>query len=105
MTAASASLGYPVGKYSLTAQRRGYIEQSYEEHDQYSTAIAVGPGLNSEDLIFKLNAEGVISGTVTDEAGEPVRGAQVRLFQDEDTNGIRTTRQRRNGDHRRSRHV
>ena len=86
--------GLSPGKYSLTAQRHGYIEQSYEEHDQYSTAIAVGPGLNSEDLIFKLNAEGIISGTVTDEAGEPVRGAQVRLFQDEDTNGVRTTRQR-----------
>jgi hypothetical protein len=86
--------GVSPGKYSLTAQRHGYIEQSYEEHDQYSTAIAVGPGLNSEDLIFKLNAEGIISGTVTDEAGEPVRGAQVRLFQDEDTNGVRTTRQR-----------
>ena len=84
----------PQSKYSLTAARHGYIEQSYEEHDQYSTAIAVGPGLNSEDLVFKLPAEGVISGTVTDEAGEPVRNAQVRLFQDEDTNGIRATRQR-----------
>jgi hypothetical protein len=86
--------GLAQGKYSLTAVRRGYIEQSYEEHDQYSTAIAVGPGLSSEGLIFKLNAEGIISGTVTDEAGEPVRSAQVRLFQDEDANGIRATRQR-----------
>jgi hypothetical protein len=82
------------GKYSLTAVRRGYIEQSYEEHDQYSTAIAVGPGLDSDGLRFKLVAEGIISGTVIDEAGEPVRSAQVRLFQDEDTNGIRATRQR-----------
>jgi hypothetical protein len=86
--------GLPQGKYSLTAGRHGYIEQSYEEHDQYSTAIAVGPGLTSEGLIFKLSAEGIISGTVTDEAGESVRNAQVRLFQDEDTNGIRATRQR-----------
>jgi len=86
--------GLSPGKYSLTAARHGYMEQSYEEHDQYSTAIAVGPGLHSEDLLFKLSAEGIISGTVTDEAGEPVRNAQVRLFQDEDTNGIRATRQR-----------
>jgi len=83
--------GVPLGKYSLTAQRRGYLEQSYEEHEQYSTAIAVGPGLVSEDLLFKIVAEGVIAGTITDEAGEPVRGAQVRLFEDQDTNGIRTT--------------
>jgi len=86
--------GLMPGKYSLSAESRGYLEQSYEEHDQYSTAIAVGPGLSSEGLIFKLTAEGIISGTVTDEAGEPVRNAQVRLFQDEDTNGIRATRQR-----------
>lgn len=83
--------GVPLGKYSLTAQRRGYLEQSFEEHEQFSTAIAVGPGLISEDLIFRIVPEGVIAGTITDEAGEPVRGAQVRLFQDQDTNGIRTT--------------
>ncbi len=29
-----------------------------------------------------------------DEAGEPVRAAQVRLFEDEDTSGIRTTQHR-----------
>jgi hypothetical protein len=86
--------GLPKGKYSLSAASHGYLEQSYEEHDQYSTAIAVGRGLASEGLVFKLAAEGIISGTVTDEAGEPVRSAQIRLFQDEDTDGIRATRQR-----------
>jgi hypothetical protein len=86
--------GLPLGKYSLTAQRRGYLEQSYEEHEQFSTAIAVGPGLVSEGLIFRIVPEGVIAGTITDEAGEPVRGAQVRLFEDQDANGIRTTQMR-----------
>jgi hypothetical protein len=83
--------GLPLGKYSLTAQRRGYLEQSYEEHEQFSTAIAVGPGLVSEGLLFKIVPEGVIAGTITDEAGEPIRGAQVRLFEDQDANGVRTT--------------
>jgi hypothetical protein len=86
--------GLALGKYSLTAQRRGYIPQSYEEHEQFSTAIAVGPGLASENLTFRIVAEGVIDGTVIDEAGEPVRAAQVRLFEDRDTNGIRTTQMR-----------
>ena len=86
--------GLARGKYSLTAERHGYLTQSYEEHDQFSTAIAVGPGMISEDLIFNLTAEAVLAGTVTDEAGEPVRGAQVRLFEDQDQDGIRTTRQR-----------
>ena len=86
--------GLPAGKYRLVAQRRGYMALAYEQHGEYSTAIAVGPGLASEDLVFKLTAEGVIAGTVTDEAGEPVRAAQVRLFEDEDTSGIRTTQHR-----------
>jgi hypothetical protein len=86
--------GLPLGKYSLTAVRRGYLEQAYEEHDAFSTAIAVGPGLVSENLLFKLTAEAVITGTITDEAGEPIRGAQVRLFEDQDLFGIRSTRQR-----------
>ena len=86
--------GLTRGKYSLTAERRGYMSQSYEEHDQFSTAIAVAPGLDSENLIFNLTAEAIIAGTVTDEAGEPVRGAQVRLFEDQDADGIRTTQQR-----------
>ena len=88
--------GVPLGKYSLTAARRGYLAQSYEEHDQYSTAVAVGPGLDSENLIFELVAEAVIAGTITDEAGDPVRGAQVRLYEDQDTNGTRATQIRQN---------
>ena len=80
-----------LGKYSLTAARRGYLVQSYEEHDQFSTAIAVGPGLLSERLTFRLMPEAVVSGTITDEAGEPVRDAQVRLFEDQDADGTRTT--------------
>ena len=68
------------GKYSLTAQRRGYLGQAFEQHDEYSTAIAVGPKLKSEDLVFRLQSEASISGTITDEANEPVRGASVMLF-------------------------
>jgi hypothetical protein len=86
--------GLAPGKYSLTAQRRGYLAQAYEQHGEYSTAIAVGPGRDSEGIVFRLPAEGIISGTVLDEAGEPVRGAQVRLFQDENAQGIRATQQR-----------
>jgi hypothetical protein len=86
--------GLPRAKYSLTADRHGYLTQSYEEHDQFSTAIAVGPDLISEGLTFRLTPEAVLTGTITDEAGEPVRGAQIRLFEDQDQDGVRSTRQR-----------
>lgn len=68
------------GKYSLTAQARGYLTQSFNQHDTFSTAIVVGPDLDSSNLVFRLPREGAIRGVVTDEAGEPVHEAQVALY-------------------------
>ncbi len=68
------------GKYALSAQRRGYISQAFNQHDQYSTAIAVGPDLDSTSLVFKLRPESSILGKIIDDYGEPVASAQVRLF-------------------------
>jgi hypothetical protein len=86
--------GLRIGKYALTAAKRGYLTQSYQEHEGFSTAIAVGPELNSEELIFDLMPQAIFYGTVSDEAGEPVRNAQVHLYQDQNVDGIRSTRQR-----------
>lgn len=68
------------GKYTLTAQARGHITESFNQHDGYSSSVVVGPELNSTGLLFQLPPEGSISGTITDEAGEPVRDAQVALY-------------------------
>jgi len=86
--------GLEQGKYRLSAGKRGYLTQAYEEHDNFSTAIVVGPELQSEGLLFKVVPQAVITGVVTDERGEPVRRAQVRLFKDQDRLGIRSTVQR-----------
>jgi 5-hydroxyisourate hydrolase-like protein (transthyretin family) len=86
--------GLAQGKYRLSASKRGYLPQDYEQHDNFSTAIAVGPGLQSEGLNFKVVPQAVITGVVTEEHGEPVRRAQVRLFKDQDRLGIRSTVQR-----------
>jgi hypothetical protein len=86
--------GVTEGKYRLSASKRGYLPQAYEQHDNFSTAIVVGTGLQSEGLIFKVVPQAIITGVVTDERGEPVRRAQVRLFKDEDRAGIRSTVQR-----------
>jgi Carboxypeptidase regulatory-like domain len=83
--------GLSQGKYALSASKRGYLTQNYEEHDDFSTAIVVGPLLKSDGLIFKVVPQAVITGVVTDERGDPVRRAQVRLFKDEDRSGIRST--------------
>jgi hypothetical protein len=68
------------GKYALTAQARGYLLQSFNQHDQFASSIVVGPDLDSGHLLFRLPPAGAISGLVTDEAAEPVREAQVALY-------------------------
>lgn len=69
----------PRGKYALTARRRGFRDQSFDEHGFFSTAIAVGPDLNSENLVFRLNPDAEISGKITED-GDPVPNGQVSLF-------------------------
>jgi 5-hydroxyisourate hydrolase-like protein (transthyretin family) len=68
------------GKFSLIAQGDGFSEQAYQQHAPYSTAIAVGPGLASENLVFQLIPDGSISGSVQDEENETVRNGDVLLF-------------------------
>ncbi len=85
--------GIRPGKYALSAAKRGYLTQSYQQHESFSTAIAVGPELESENLLFNLMPQAIFYGTVTDEAGEPIRRAQVRLYEDRDLDGIRSTQE------------
>ena len=70
----------PLGKYSLEAQKRGETPQGYNEYDNYATAVAVGPGLDSENLVFSMDVPGSISGAVLDDEGDPVAQAQIWLF-------------------------
>jgi len=67
----------PAAKYALTAARRGYLTEEFDQHESYSSAIVTGEGQDTEHIPFKLDAEAVLRGTVTDEAGEPVRGGAV----------------------------
>jgi hypothetical protein len=82
----------PAGRYVLIARRKGYVEQMFLQHEQFTTAILVGPSLNSENLVFPLAPEGVISGEVMDDAGEPVQSARMLLFRDDTENGRQTKR-------------
>ena len=81
-----------LGKYRLMASRRGYATQALLEHEGYSTAIAVGPGLDSEHIRFPLAPSSVITGAVTDDWGDSVRDAKVLLFQQSMFDGSRTLR-------------
>jgi hypothetical protein len=81
--------GLEVGKYVLSAQARGYVHEAFDQHGAFSTAISVGPGLDSEHLVFRLHPQAVIHGRVTDEHGDPVRHAAVQLFANSNAQGMR----------------
>jgi hypothetical protein len=80
------------GKYSLMATARGYSLQYFDRHDIYATAIAVGPGLDSEHLVFRLQPDASLEGVITDENNDPIQYAMVRLFQSTTEDGQQKTR-------------
>jgi protocatechuate 3,4-dioxygenase beta subunit len=76
------------GKYDLRGAKRGFISASYDEHEQFSTAIVTGSGLDTENLALRLAPSAVLSGKVLDELGDPVRSAQVSLYREDRSVGI-----------------
>lgn len=83
--------GLAQGKYWLAAQAHGFPRQLFDEHEFFSTAIAVGNAISSEGIVFRLRPGAVLSGVITDDLNESVRNAQVMLFHDQIENGKRTT--------------
>ena len=73
--------GLSQAKYSLMAAAHGFSLQYFEHHDPFATAIAVGPDLDTDHLVFRLQPDASIEGQVTDENNDPVQNALVRLFQ------------------------
>jgi Carboxypeptidase regulatory-like domain len=85
-------LGLPAGKFSLDGAKRGYISASYEQHEQFSTAIVTGLEWKTDELVLRLNPTAMISGHVRDERGEPVRHAEVTLFLENHGGGMNRVR-------------
>ena len=86
--------GLEPGKYSLVGQARDFPPQSFEQHENFNTAIVVGPGKTSTGIIFRLRPEASIAGRLLDEHNEPVRDAQVMLFQRSTETGKRLVERR-----------
>jgi protocatechuate 3,4-dioxygenase beta subunit len=89
--------GLKPGKYTLTAQARSYVFQAFNQHDQYSSSIAVGNGANSRGLVFRMAKENSIDGTITDETGEPLRDVQITVYQTGIAGGSQGIRVRTHG--------
>lgn len=68
------------GKYQLSASKRGFRTQSYDEHDEFATSIVTGQDQDTNHLDFKLTPNAVLYGTVIDDNGDPVANARIMLF-------------------------
>jgi hypothetical protein len=69
----------PPGSYVVNATRGGYADgaSGRRRPGGSSQPVALTPGARSADVVIRLWKYGAITGTVTDEAGEPVVGLQV----------------------------
>ena len=78
----------PAGKFALQGAKRGFITSAYNQHDQFSTAIVTGAGIDSENLTLRLSPNAVLTGRVIDEFGEPVRNAQIMVYRENRFSGV-----------------
>jgi protocatechuate 3,4-dioxygenase beta subunit len=74
--------GLEAGRYSLAAQRTGFLRQSYgsRHYNTNGTPLILTADQHVKNLVFKLSPQSVIAGKVLDEDGDPMSGVQVRAM-------------------------
>ncbi len=77
----------PDGKFAIQAAHRGFISAGYKEHEGFFTGIVTGEGQATTGLVLTLAPHAILSGTITDEAGDPVPQAQLTLYRQDDQIG------------------
>jgi len=77
-----AMAGLAPGRYRLSADKAGFLRTEYgaKENSQIGSIVTLGPGDEKKQLEIKLRPQGVITGTVSDDFGEPLAGASVMLM-------------------------
>jgi hypothetical protein len=73
----------PKGRFNLVASKPGYVDGAYgrQQPGGAQRSIEVADAQPVGDVTIMMWRHAAISGTVTDEAGEPLVGVTVRLFQ------------------------
>ena len=65
------------GLWRLTGVARGFRTQAFDAHETFSAAIALSDAAPEATVTLRLTPDATITGLVLDEAGDPVRNAQV----------------------------
>jgi hypothetical protein len=70
------------GSFQLTAFRSGYTIQSYSPNGdlKHNATLTLEKGQALKDIVFKLTPQGVISGRVLDEDGDPIDNVTVKCL-------------------------
>ena len=80
------------GKYRITAERQGFLRQSWgaRKFSGGSAPVVVAEGQSVKAIDFRLMPQGVITGKVLDEDGEPMANVQVRAQRASMRNGVKS---------------
>ena len=70
------------GRYNISVERNGFVRFQYGAHGpgRPGAPLTLSPGQHMRDLVFRLTPQGVITGKIVDEDGEPVEGALIRAM-------------------------
>jgi protocatechuate 3,4-dioxygenase beta subunit len=91
--------GLDAGRYSLSAQRTGFLRQSYgaRHYNTNGTPLVLAQDQHMKGIVLKLSPQSVIAGKVIDEDGEPMSNVQVRAMRNVYRGGKRQWSQVGNG--------
>jgi protocatechuate 3,4-dioxygenase beta subunit len=83
--------GIDPGRYRLTVSRVGFVTQEYgqKKSDGPGAVLALRPGQELKDLLFRLIPSGVIAGRILDEDGEPLPSVNVTAAREVYSDGKR----------------
>jgi hypothetical protein len=84
--------GIQAGRYRLRVMRTGFVSQQYGQRTPSAPGaiLALSPGQEMNDLLFRLIPSATISGRVENEDGEPLPWARVSALRQVYADGSRT---------------
>src|SRR5579862_2727642 len=81
----------PAGRYTLISEKVGFLTQRYGARSENGPGVPLNvvAGTETKGLELKMTPQGVITGRVADEDGDPIAGAQVSVARYGYSNGHR----------------